>query len=122
MERFENSLIGPKAKQFAIDVIYLVRLVPRDLVNDVITKQLIRCATSMGANYRIALRGKSRADEIAKLGIVLEEADECIWWFDFLEISWKRSPELERLQDEANQIVSMTVASISTLKRRSVKK
>ena len=83
-------------------------------------RQLLRCATSVGANYRAACRGKSAADVLAKLAIVEEEADESIYWMEMLVDSGAlRQAQVEKLLSEGNEIVAMTVASIKTLRRRS---
>jgi len=68
-----------RTKQFALRVIRLVETLPRTSTASVIGRQLLRLAPSVGANYRAACRGKSRADVIAKLGIVEEETDESIY-------------------------------------------
>lgn len=78
-----------------------------------IGRQLLRSGTSVGANYRAACRGKSRADVIAKLSIVEEEVDECLYWMELL-IGAGIMPA-ERLQDlmrEGDEILAMTIASI----------
>jgi four helix bundle protein len=73
----------------------------------------------VGANYRAACRGKSAADVVAKLGIVEEEADETLYWLELLaETGILPAARLESLRSEANGILSMTVASIKTLRSR----
>lgn len=77
--------------------------------------QLLRCGTSVGANYRAACRAKSTADFIAKLGIVEEEADESIYWIELLvEAGLLKQSRVADLLDEANQILSIVVSSINT--------
>lgn len=96
-------------------VIQLTKDLPRDRVADVIGNQLLRCATSVGANYRSACRARSTADFVAKMGIVEEEADESIYWLDLLVHS--RIVQQEQVTDllaEADQLVAMTVSSIRT--------
>ena len=79
----KNDMIR-RQRQFVGETIGLIENLSRNLVNDTIAKQLIRCSTSVGANYRAACRGKSAADFINKLKIVEEEADECLYFFDLL--------------------------------------
>ena len=80
---------------------------------------MIRCATSVGANYRAACRAKSRADLIAKLSIVEEEADECLYWLELLVESGTIAEEkVKSLMAEINEILAMTVASIKTLRSK----
>jgi four helix bundle protein len=82
-------------------------------------RQLLRCATSVGANYRAACRGKSAADVLAKLAIVEEEADESMYWMEMLVDSCAvRNGQAQKLLKEADGIIAMTVASIKTLRKR----
>lgn len=82
-----------------------------------IGRQLLRSGTSIGANYRAACRGKSRADVISKLAIVEEEADESIYWLELLIESKIVEPSrVDSLMKETNEIVAMVVASIRTLR------
>ncbi len=74
-----------RTKDLAIRVIRLVGALPKkEMEAQVIGRQLLRCATSVGANYRAACRAKSTADMISKLSIVLEEADETLYWMELL--------------------------------------
>lgn len=108
-----------RTKQFALRIIRLVQSLPPNLVADVIGKQLLRSGTSVGANYRASCRAKSTADFIHKLAIVEEEADESIYWMELLvEGKIVKENLLENLMDEANQILSMVVSSIKTLKEK----
>ena len=89
------------------------------MTTDVIAKQLFRCATSVGANYRSACRAKSPADMIAKLSIVEEEADECLYWLELLvEANAVPIAKVNSLITEINEILAITVASIKTLRRK----
>lgn len=108
-----------RTKQLALRVIRLVEALPPNRAADVIGKQLLRSATSVGANYRSACRGKSRADVVAKLGIVEEEADETLYWLELLiESGLVPAEKLKSLIAETNEILSMTVASIKTLRAK----
>jgi len=79
--------------------------------------QLLRCSTSIGANYRAACRGRSRAEFVAKLGIVLEEADETVFWLElFQEGNIFPAEKLRDLVQEANELVSIFVSSVRTAK------
>jgi four helix bundle protein len=73
-----------RTRAFALRVVRLTEVLPKTGTADVIGKQLLRCGTSVGANYRAACRAKSQADFIAKMGIVEEEADETIYWMELL--------------------------------------
>ena len=113
----ENEL-RVRSRAFALQIIQLVEALPRTRAADVIGRQLLRSATSVGANYRAACRAKSLPDFIAKMGIVEEEADECLYWLDLLGGSHTLASErLSGLVAEADALVAMTVASINTAKR-----
>jgi four helix bundle protein len=73
-----------RTKAFAIRIVKLYRLLPRTADSQVVGKQLLRCGTSVAANYRAACRGRSRAEWIAKIGLVVEEADETVFWLEML--------------------------------------
>ena len=105
--------------QFALRVIRLVQSLPKDRVGDVLGRQLLRCGTSVGANYRASCRAKSAADFIARLGTVEEEADESIYWMGLLiESGLMPEARLTDLMDEAGQLVAITVSSINTARRK----
>ena len=112
-----------RTKSFALRIIKLASNFPQRFETKHIFAQLLRCSSSVAANYRAARRAKSRADFIAKLGIVEEEADESLFWLELLEdsssvLNVTADPELiqelKLLQDEANQLVSIVVASKKT--------
>ena len=113
-EEFQN-----RTKQFALRVIRLADALPTSRSAEVIARQMIRSATSVGANYRAACRAKSSADMINKLKTVEEEADETAYWLELVIGTELLSAErVSDLLAEANEIVAMTVASIKTLRRR----
>lgn len=104
-----------RTKAFALAVVHLVDSLPRTRISDVMGRQLLRCGTSVGANYRAACRAKSPADFIAKMGIVEEEADETMYWLDLLVESGTVAQEAAApLLSEADQLVAIVVASIKT--------
>jgi len=105
-----------RTRRFAIAVIRQVRSLPSTLVCRTLSGQLLRAAGGTAANYRAACRGRSRAEFVAKLGNVREEADESAFWLDMLVESGEDVPieSVRRLQTEAEEIVAMTVTSIRT--------
>ena len=106
-----------RTKSFAVRVMKLVDTLPMQTSAQVIGKQLFRAASSVAANYRAACRGRSKAEFIAKLGIVEEEADECGFWLEMLiESGLVSESKLKPLCEEANEITAMIVASIRTTK------
>ena len=104
-----------RTKRFALDIIQLIAELPKSTEGRIVAGQLIRCATSVGANYRAACRGKSKADFISKLGIVEEEADESCYWLELI-IEGKILPkgQVASLLAEANEITAIIVASRKT--------
>jgi four helix bundle protein len=109
-----------RTKEFALRVLKLVKSLPPNLVTNAIGKQLLRCGTSVGANYRAACRAKSIPDFIHKLSIVEEEADESIYWMELLiESQIVKENLLKNLMDEGNQILSIVVSAIKTSKEKS---
>jgi four helix bundle protein len=108
-----------RTMEFGLRVVHLVETLPKTQTAQVLGRQLLRSGTSVGANYRSAVRGKSRADFIAKMEIVEEECDEAIYWMEMLiEAGLVRRESLRDLVDEANQIVAITVSSIKTARAR----
>lgn len=104
--------------EFGIRCIRAVESLPKTTVAQIIAKQLIR-TTSVGANYRAAIRSRSRADFVAKMGIVEEECDETVYWIEILvELGLLPEKRTSALQQEANEILAVTVSSIKTARRR----
>ncbi len=110
-----------RTKQIALRVIRLVESLPNTSSAQIIGKQLLRSATSVGANYRAACRGKSTADVLHKLAIVEEEADESLYWLELLiESEIASAKKLSALIKDINEIVAMTVSSIKTLRTKNL--
>ena len=104
-----------RTKRFTLDVLRLVSQFPRTSEGRIIANQLGRSGTSVGANYRAACRAKSKADFIAKLGIVAEEADESCYWLELVRDGEMLSTsQIDSILNEANEITAMIVASRKT--------
>ncbi|MBI3650201.1 MAG: four helix bundle protein [Acidobacteria bacterium] len=104
-----------RTRAYALRIIKLVESLPKTQTAHVIGGQLLRSGTSVGANYRAACRGKSRADFIAKMGIVEEEADESNYWIELLtDAEIVKLNRVTHLLEEGNQILSIVVSSINT--------
>ena len=100
-----------RTKQFGIRIVKLVQALPRNQTASVIGRQLLRSATSVGANYRAVCRAKSRADFIAKLGIVEEECDESLYWLEILvETNLIKPALVASLMKEGEEILAIIVA------------
>lgn len=107
-----------RTKQFSLRVLRLCRSLPQTVEAQAVRKQLVRCGTSVGANYRAALRARSSAEFRSKLGIVEEEADESLFWLETVIEEQMLQPDLvAQLLDEANQITSIIVATICSSKQ-----
>jgi four helix bundle protein len=111
------ELMKERTKHFALSVIHLCRSLPRSSESGIIIRQLMRSATSVGANYRAVCRARSTPDFVSKLGIVLEEADESLFWIELLVDAGITSTDRVRfLRSEANELVAIFVASLCTAK------
>lgn len=101
-----------RTKQFGLRIMKLVATLPKSIKGRAIGNQLIRSGTSVGANYRAACKGRSKAEFIAKLGIVEEEADESAYWMELIiEGDLLKKETVQPLLDEANEIVAIMAAS-----------
>jgi four helix bundle protein len=115
-----RKILQSRTKGFHIDVIKLCMQLPRNAAGFEIAKQLIRSAGSVGANYRATVRAKSKADFIYKIEIVLEEADESLYWLEIVkEAELLKSVELDRLIIEANELTAIFAATDKTAKLNS---
>src|SRR6266550_4554419 len=118
----DEQAFKQRTRAVALRLMRLVESLPNTRTADVLGRQLLRSGTSIGANYRAAFRGVSRADVISKLGDVEEEADESLYWMELLidsgTVSLKR---LSSLMKEVDEILRMTVASIRTMRRKNPK-
>lgn len=104
-----------RTKKFGLDVITLVESLPSTQTGKVIGNQLLRSALSVGANYRAACRGRSKADFISKLGITIEEADESQHWLEMLaEAGIVKPDKLKLLMQESDELVAILTASAKT--------
>lgn len=108
-----------RTKHFSLRVISLVNALPNSQAAEVIGRQLLRSATSVGANYRAACRARSRAEFITKLGIVEEEVDESAYWLELLiEAEIMPQARLTDLLEEAHELTAIIVTSRKTARRR----
>ncbi len=114
MRNMEQNLKN-RTKCFALKIIQLVDTLPKTSAAFVLGKQLVRSATSVGANYRSACRGRSKAEFISKLGIVVEEADETCFWLELIiESRLLPQDKAHPLLLEASELTAIFVASIKT--------
>jgi four helix bundle protein len=114
--------IQKRTKKIGLEVIKMIDELPNKPSGWAIGKQIVRSATSVGANYRAACRAKSIPDFINKLKIVEEEADETIFWLEVIEeANLLPKNKIEKLKIETNEILSIVVASIKTMRAKNPK-
>jgi len=110
-----------RTKQFALRVLKLCDSLPKTEAARAISRQLLRSGTSVAANYRATSRARSRAEFVAKMGVVGEEADESVFWLELLvESGMIAKARLNDLVAEANELVSIFVASQKTARGKSI--
>jgi len=118
----DPDTLKERTMQYALRVIKVVRSLPGTVDGRQIGRQLLRCGTSVAANYRAACRARSRAEFVAKLGMVEEEADESLFWMELLtRADIIAEKKLKDLMGEGNEIVSMMVSSKRTARQRNKK-
>ena len=115
---FKPEELRFRTKKFAIEAIRLIRHYPRDMEGSIIGRQLLRSATSVAANYRAVCRARSKKEFIAKIGLVVEEIDESVFWLELTrEVDLIQAAKLENITREANQLLAIFAASQRTAKQ-----
>lgn len=110
-----------RTKAFALRVIRMFRSLPYKTDTHVLGKQLLRCGTSVAANYRAVCRARSKAEFVARMGIAAEEADEAVLWLELLtESGIVRAEMTEGLLKEARELAAILTASQHTAKKDSM--
>jgi four helix bundle protein len=108
-----------RTKQFALRILKLAAALPNTIEGKAIRGQLVRAGTSVGANYRAACRGRSRAEFIAKIGTVEEESDESAFWLEIIiEGAFLKEVLVKPLLDEANALTKIMAKSRISASRR----
>jgi len=114
----QATQLKERTKPFAIRIIRMLRALPKTDEARLISRQLLRAATSVAANYRAVCRARSTADFVAKMGLVVEEADETVFWLELLaDAGIVQKARLEQLEREANELLAIFAASQRTVKR-----
>jgi len=117
MNAEKHQELRTRTKAFALRVMRMSQALPRSREANVIVQQVLRSATSVAANYRAACRSRSKAEFIAKIGVVVEEADETVFWLEMLGESGIVSPaKLQNLLTEATELTAIFTASRKTAK------
>jgi four helix bundle protein len=120
MERtYQAEELKKRSKQFAIRIIRLFQALPKSEAARVLGKQLLRSGTSVAANYRAVCRARSKAEFVAKIGVVVEEADETLFWLEVLvETGIVAHRRMENLLREATELLAIFAASQHTARGR----
>ena len=115
----KESILRDKSKVFAIRIIKLYKFLTEDKKEFVMSKQLLRSGTSIGANFAEAIYGVSEADFLNKLSIAQKEASETIYWLDLLhETAFITQNQFDSLHTDADELLRLLAASIITIKKK----
>jgi four helix bundle protein len=116
---YQAEELKKRTKQLAIRIVRLYKALPKKDEARVIGKQVLRSGTSVAANYRAVCRARSKAEFVAKIGVVGEEIDETVFWLELLvETGIVAQPRMESLQKEATELLAIFAASQHTAKNR----
>ncbi len=114
-----ESILANKTVDFAVRIVRFYQYLCKEKKEYVLSKQILRSGTSIGANVRESRNAQSKADFINKLNVALKEADETQYWLEIMEraeiIDFK---QIERLHNNLNEIISILVSSIKTVKKK----
>lgn len=113
----QHEVLKQRAYQFALGIIEVFRRLPKTEDAKIIGRQLLRCGTSVAANYRAAGRARSHAEFVSKIGIVVEETDESVFWLELLVDSGIiPKDELKGIDTEADELLAIFASSYHTAK------
>jgi four helix bundle protein len=108
-----------RTKRFALQVMQLIDRLPNTVKGRVVAYQLMKAATSVGANYRATCRGRSHAEFFSKLSTVVEESDECCYWLELImEDGLIPAEEVKEIYQEADEITAIMTASHKTAQNK----
>ena len=114
----KESIIKSKSFKFAVRVVNLYKILKKDRKESVISKQLLRSGTSVGANVREAVNAQSTADFIHKLSIAQKECDESLFWIELLfETEYLKKEEYQSIHNDAAEILKIIRSIILTSKK-----
>ena len=114
-----NDQLKGRTKMFSIMVINLAEKMPSTISTRVVLNQIVKSATSVGANYRAVCRARSDREFVAKMNIVLEEADETLFWLEIIiDKEWLNKSDVEPIWKEGNELTAIFVSSLKTINNR----
>jgi four helix bundle protein len=112
-------VLNQRTKKFAVEIIKFFQILPRSEEARILGKQLMRCGTSVAANYRAACRARSDQEFYAKICIVVEESDEVLFWLELLlDVAIVDQRKAEQIIQEAEELLKIFSASKKTLKNK----
>lgn len=115
----KTEALRQRSKSFATRIVNLFRALPQKPEAFIIGKQVLRSGTSVAANYRAVCRARSRAEFVSRIGVVVEEIDETVFWLELLvETGLVQQERIEKLTDEAEQLLRIFSASRKTAKEQ----
>jgi four helix bundle protein len=108
-----------RTKNFSLAVIELVEKLPSTITGRVISNQIVKSGTSVGANYRAVCRARSDREFVAKMNIVLEESDETLFWLEIIsDKNWIDKTELDIVWKEGNELTAIFVSTLKTMNNK----
>ena len=114
-----NDQLKGRTKMFSIMVINLAEKMPSTISTRVVLNQIVKSATSVGANYRAVCRARSDREFVAKMNIVLEEADETLFWLEIIiDKEWLNKSDIKPIWKEGNELTAIFVSSLKTINNR----
>ncbi len=116
--RMDTNELKSRTAGFALQILKLVDKLPVLKSNYIISNQIGRSATGVAANYRAACKARTYKEFVAKLGTVVEEADETLYWLELLEQLNQGNDEVVRLKTESNELVSIFSAALKTARAK----
>ena len=115
----KESLVKGKSMNFAIRIVRCFKFLSEERHEYILSKQLLRCGTSIGANVKEALRGQSVPDFTAKMNISLKEASECEYWIELLEkTEYLPTNIAESLLKDCQELIKMLTSIVKTSKEQ----
>jgi len=108
-----------RTKEFALRTIKMIEKMPKGIAAAVVSKQVVRSATSVASNYRAACRAKSDNDFLYKIDVVLEEADETLFWLEIIvEAGMMKESLMKNLMKESDELVAIFTATSKTMRSK----
>ena len=108
-----------RTKKFSIEIINMIEKLPNLNTVRIIANQIVRSGSSVGANYRAVCRARSDREFVSKMNIVLEEADETLFWLEIIsEKNWIAEDEIKKIWKEGNELTAIFVSSLKTVNNR----